>query len=167
MIKRLHLYYDMKLVTFWIDRIRNLVIQFPVFVQPYTQQPLIIYQLETVPVPIVDTNTKANSYTEHKIKKPYIALNTETYKNIQHQELATCKRIGYEFYCEELFVVRHKSIHSCKSTIYFNLDTEIIKWKCDFIFYYNKSDMTPTVLDSGNEIILANWPNDKTYYMYY
>ena len=33
-IKRLHLYYDMKLVTFRIDRKRNLIIQFPVFVQP-------------------------------------------------------------------------------------------------------------------------------------
>ena len=53
-IKRLQLYYNMKLVTFGIDRNRNLIIQFPVYVQPYTQQPLILYQLETVPVPIVD-----------------------------------------------------------------------------------------------------------------
>ena len=81
-IKRLHLYYDMKLVTFGIDRKRNLIIQFPVFVQPYTQQPLILYQLETLPVPIVDKNTKANSYTELKVKKLYITLNTETYINI-------------------------------------------------------------------------------------
>ena len=44
----------MKLVTFRIDRKRNLIIQFPVFIQPYTQQPLILYQLETVPVPIAD-----------------------------------------------------------------------------------------------------------------
>ena len=129
--------------------------------QPYTQQPLTLYQLETVPVPIIDRNTKANSYTEILLKKPYIALNSETYINIHHQELGTCKRIGYEFYCEELFVVRHKSIHSCKIAIYFNLDTDIIKKKCDFIFYYNKSDITPTVLDGGNEIILANWPNYK------
>ena len=42
-LKRLHLYYDMKLVTFVIDRDRNLIIQFPVFMQPYTQQPLILY----------------------------------------------------------------------------------------------------------------------------
>ena len=62
MIKRLHLYYDMKLVTFRIDKKRNLIIQFPIFVQPYTQQPLILYQIETVPVPIVDKNTKANLY---------------------------------------------------------------------------------------------------------
>ena len=36
---RFHVYYDMKLVTFGIDKERNLIIQFPVFIQPYTQQP--------------------------------------------------------------------------------------------------------------------------------
>ena len=29
------------------------------------------------------------------------------------------------------------------------------------MFYYNKTDITLTVLDGGNEIILANWPNNK------
>ena len=80
-----------------------------------------------MPVPIVGKNTKANSYTEILVKKPYIALNSETYTNICQQELATCKRIGYEFYCKELFVVRHKSIYSCESAIYFDLDIDIIK----------------------------------------
>ena len=35
-LTRLYLYYDMKLVTFGIDNHRNLIVQFPVFVQPYT-----------------------------------------------------------------------------------------------------------------------------------
>ena len=48
------------------------------------------------------------------------------YINIRQQELVTCKKIGYEFYCEDLFVVRHKSRYSCKSAIYFDLDKEII-----------------------------------------
>ena len=43
----------------------------------------------------------------------------------------------------------------------FYLNPEIIKENCKFDFYYNKTDTTPTVLDGGNEIILANWPNDK------
>ena len=34
-LDRLHLYYDMPLVTFGIDSDTNLVIQFPVFIQPY------------------------------------------------------------------------------------------------------------------------------------
>ena len=45
--------------------------------------------------------------------------------------------------------------------IYLNLDAEAIKENCKFKFYYNKTDITLTVLDGGNEIILANWPNDK------
>ena len=93
----------MQLVTFGIDRDRNLIIQFPVFIQPYTQQPLILYQLETVPVPILDQNDKAQSYMLLQIKKPYIPLNSENYISLRQQELRTCKRIGYEFYCEEFF----------------------------------------------------------------
>ena len=82
----------MQLVTFGIDKDSNLIIQFPVFVQPYTQQPLILYQLEIVQVPILDQNDKAQSYTYLQIKKQYIALNTETYISLRQQELRTCKR---------------------------------------------------------------------------
>ena len=58
-------------------------------------------------------------------------------------------------------MVKPKSKYSCKSAIYFDLDPEIIKENCKFTFCYNKTDITPTLLDIGNEIILANWPNDK------
>ena len=67
-IDRLHLHYDMQLVTFGMDKDKNLIIQFPVFIQPYTQQPLIMYQLETVPVPIIDQNTQAQSYTDLQVE---------------------------------------------------------------------------------------------------
>ena len=112
-LDRLHLYYDMQLVTFRIDKDMNLVIQFPVFIKSYTQKPLILYQLETVPVPILDTNTVTQSYTHLKVKKPYLALNSETYISLTHQEWRSCKKICNEFYCEELFVVKHKSSYSC------------------------------------------------------
>ena len=78
-LTRLSLYYDMKLVTFGIDNQRNLIVQFPVFVQLYTQKRLIMYQIETVLVPILDENEQVHSYTEIKIEKLYIALNKETY----------------------------------------------------------------------------------------
>ena len=58
-------------------------------------------------------------------------------------------------------MVKHKSKYSCKSAIYFDLDPDIIKENCKFTFYYNKTDIIPTVLDGGNEIILVNWTNDK------
>ena len=144
-IDRLHLYYDMKLVTFGINKERNLVIQFPVFIKPYTHQPLILYQIETVPVPIIDQDTQAHSYTHLQINKPYIALNSKTYITIRQQELTTCKRIGYEFYSEELFVVKHKSKYSCESMVYFNLNSETIKENCRFNLCYSKTDITPNV----------------------
>ena len=53
-IDRLHLYYNMQLVTFGVDKYKNLTVQFLIFIQPYTQQPLALYQLETVPVPVID-----------------------------------------------------------------------------------------------------------------
>ena len=72
---------------FGIDREMNLLIHFPVFIQPYIQKPLILYQLETVPVPILDTNTEAQSYTHIHVNKPYVALNSETYIALTQQEL--------------------------------------------------------------------------------
>ena len=65
-----------------------------------------------------------------KVKKPYLALNSETYISLTNQELRSCKKIkkiSNKFYCEELFVVKHKSSYTCESTIYFNLTIDIIK----------------------------------------
>ena len=86
-IDRLHLYYNMQLVTFGINKDKNLIVQFPVFIQPYTQQPLILYQLETVPVQITHQSTQVQSYTHLQAEKPYIALNSETYISIRLQDL--------------------------------------------------------------------------------
>ena len=77
--------------------------------------------METVPVPIIDENEQVQSYTYLQVRKPYIVLNSETYISLRMQELETCKKIGYEFYCEELFVVRHKTQHNCEGAIYLDL----------------------------------------------
>ena len=86
-------------------------------------------------------------------------MNKETYITLHSQELKMCKRIGYEYYCEELFVIKSKTRYSCTSTIYFNLESDVIRANCEFQYYYNKTDIKPTVLDGGFQIILANWPN--------
>ena len=80
----------MKLVTFGIDEQRNLIIQFPVFVHLHNQQHLMLYQLETVPVPTMDKNEKAQSYTYLQVRRPDIVLNSETYISLRIQELETC-----------------------------------------------------------------------------
>ena len=115
----------MQLVTFAIDSNTNLIIQFPVFKQSYMQQPLILYHIEIVPVPVIDQNTQAHSYVHLQVNRPYITLNSEAYIIIRQQELRPCKRIGYEFYCEELFIVKHKSKYSSQSAISKNYKREL------------------------------------------
>ena len=160
-LKGMYKYYDMKLVMFDIDQDRNLIIQFPVFIQPYTQKPLTLYQIETIPALILDMNKKANSNTWTRIDKPYIALNLDTYISIRSEEIRTCKRIGYEYYCEELFVVKSKSKYSCASTLYFELEKLTIKENCIFDYYFSTTDVIPSILDGGYEIVLANWSSFK------
>ena len=87
-----------------------------------------------VPVPIIGHNIQAHPCPHLQVDRPCIALNSEKYITIRQQELRTCKRISYEFYCKELFVVKHKSKYSCKIAIYFDLDPEIIKETCKFDF---------------------------------
>ena len=129
--------------------------------QPYTQKPLTLYQIETIPVLILDMNKNADSYTWIRIDKPYIALNPDTYISIRMEELRTCKKIGYKYYCEELFVVKSKAKYSCASALYFQFDKQTIKENCIFDYYYNKTDVKPSILDGGFEIVLVNWPSFK------
>ena len=49
--------------------------------------------------------------------------------------------------------------YSCASAINFNLESDVIKADCEFRYYYNKTDIKPTIPDGGFQIILANWPN--------
>ena len=57
-------------------------------------------------------------------------------------------------------MVKSKHRFSCASTVYFNLNHEI-KQNCNFDYHFNKTDITPSVLDGGQQIILANWPSYK------
>ena len=111
-------------------------------------------------MPILDSGNTVQSYTQLKVEKPYIALNDKTYITICPQELSNCKKIGYEYFCEELFVVKSKHQYSCASAVYFNSNCDI-KENCDFYYYHNKTNITPSILDGGKQIILANWPNYK------
>ena len=48
-------YYNMRLATFGIDDEDRLVVCFPIFVKDFSREAYTLYQIETVPVPIVDT----------------------------------------------------------------------------------------------------------------
>ena len=45
--------------------------------------------------------------------------------------------------------------------MYFKFDRQTIKENCIFDYYYHKTDVKPSILDGGYEIVLANWPSFK------
>ena len=153
-------YYDMPLVTFGRDEADRLVVCFPIYIREYHKLPLRLYQIETVKVPIEDENKAADSYSEVRISKPYIAANPNRYIQLVQAELRMCKSIRNTYYCEELFLTKHSTHRSCESCLFYNRTHDEIMANCDFDYYYNISVM-PSVLDGGNEIVLANFKDRK------
>ena len=120
--KHISHYRDVKLVTFAVDQwTHSLIVTFPAFIKNYKQPPLSLYEVETVPVPILDKNTKADSYSQVRIEKSYIAVRTDYYIQLRISELLMCKNNRHIYYCE------HKSRHSCVSAIFYNLGPTTIK----------------------------------------
>ena len=153
-------YYDMRLVTFGIDEDDRLVVCFPIFVKDFSRKSMTLYQIETVPVPILDTNEEANSYSQAVINKPYVATNNDYYIQLEIEKLFMCKQIKHIYFCEELFLVKHKTKHSCESALFYNLESAFVKQNCQFKYFYNTT-VIPSVLDGGSEIVLANMLNEK------
>ena len=86
----------------------SLILAFPAFIKNFKQLPLSLFEIKMVPVPIVDKNKLANSYSQVVIQKDYIAAGVDYYIQLRLTELIMCKNIRYIYYCEELFVVKHK-----------------------------------------------------------
>ena len=153
-------YYDMRMVTFGRDDQGRLIVCFPIFIKEYKKEAMTLYQIETVKVPIIDQNKEADSYSEVMISKPYIASNKDYYIQLVVPELVMCKKIRHIYYCEELFLVKHKTKHSCESAIFYNLPKEAVQSNCQFRYDYNIT-VPPSVLDGGSQVVLANMLKDK------
>ena len=158
--KHISHYRDMKMVIFAVDQqTHSLIVTFQAFIKNYKQPPLSLYEVETVPVPIIDKNVKANSYSQVSIEKRYIAAVTDYYIQLRISELLMCKR--HLYYCEELFVIKHKSRHGCVIAIFYNLGPKTITQNCKFDYYYNTA-VPPMILDEGRDVLPANFHGPRS-----
>ena len=86
----------MKMVAFAVDQqAHSLIVTFPAFIKNYKQPPLSLYEVETAPVPILDKNVKADSYSWVRIEKRYIAAGTDDYIQLRISEFLMCKSIRH------------------------------------------------------------------------
>ena len=110
---------------------------------------------------MLDKNVKANSYSQVRIEKSYIAAGTDYYLQLRISELLMCKSIRHIYYCEELFVIKYKSRHSCVSATFYNLGPATITKNCKFDYFYNTT-VPPVILDGGRDVLLANFHGPRS-----
>ena len=56
-----------------------------------------------------------------KFRNPTLQLGSEYYIELRMTEMIMCKSIRFTYYCEELFVVKHKSAYGCVSAIFYDM----------------------------------------------
>ena len=88
-------------------------------------------------------------------------VGTEYYIELRMTEMIMCRSIRFTYYCEELFVVKHKSAHGCSSTIFYDMGAERVTEVCEFKYMYNAT-VAPTILDGGKELLLANFHSPRS-----
>ena len=76
-----------------------MIVTFSVFIKDFKQLSLSLFEIETVPVPISDKKRQADSYSQVRIHKSYIAAGMDYYIQIRMTEMLMCKSIGYIYYC--------------------------------------------------------------------
>ena len=72
-----------------------------------------------------------------------------------------CKSTRDIYYCEELFVIKHKNRRSCVSAIFYNLGPATITKNCKFDYYYNTT-VPQVILDGARDVLLANFHGPRS-----
>ena len=137
----------MKCVIFGVDNC-SLVIILPVLIKAFNTDSLLLNEIETVPVPIDDLNEAVISYSTAMISKPYMAINNDYYIQLHIQELHMCKHRNNEYFCKNLFLIKHESIHSCEHAIFFELPKSAIEYNYIFKYEFNTT-VTPSIQGGG------------------
>ena len=161
-ITEVHDYYNILVSSFdYMDGILGVFV--PLFIRPSLQEPVYIYNVRTIPVPyhinadMVDETENENAYTHIIPDTEMVAMNRDTYINVDQSELKQCIKFSVMYFCEQTFLMKHTSEHTCETAIYHEQNPDIIKDKCN-IQYYPELNPTPQILDAGKHILLGNIP---------
>ena len=137
----------------------QLLVNVPILLRLATQKPLNLYSIDTVPMPF-DTETldgRNNEYTFINNSYPYMALNEHNYIPLTETQLRMCDKMGPTYYCQNSYVLRQRTQHTCESVIYYKMDAKTITKHCQAKFAANV-EFTPKVLGAGETMVLFNLP---------
>ena len=161
-ITEVHDYYNIPVSSFdYVDGILGVFV--PLFIRPNLQEPMYVYNVKTIPVPyhisaeMVDEKENENAYTQIIPDTEMVAMNRDTYNNVDQSELKQCIKFSVMYFCEQTFLMKYTSEHACEAAMYHEQSSDLIKDKCN-IQYYPELNPTPQILDAGKHILLGNIP---------
>ena len=140
-----------------------LIVYVPLYVKPSLQEPLNLFQVESIPVPyhlnpeMITVDENVNAYTYVPLTSNLLGMSTDTYIAIDEKQLANCVKFRQIHLCAKTFLIKHHSEHTCESAIYHRVDISIIKEKCN-IQYFPNLNPDPAILDAEDYFILGNLP---------
>ena len=149
-------YYGISLASF-ANTIDDLLLQLPILNKLKVQVPMLLFSIETVPVPL-DAETyigDEREYTQIIPETEYIALTDNNYVPLTQAQISLCAKIGYTYYCEYAHLLKKHTEHTCMSTIYYNQKSKIKAHRCKTIVTFDNIPKSK-ILHASNILILLN-----------
>ena len=155
----LYHYYETHSVSF-TNTDEHLIIQIPIFFINNKQSPMDLYKLHTVHVPL-DKDTydgHEHKYTRLDLKQNHLAISKEEYINLTQHQLNSCLKLHTDYLCPNLRITASTQVLSCAAAVFQSKPNDnLIHDLCD-ITYYEYISPPPAVLETQDEILLANLP---------
>ena len=88
-ITEVHDHYNIPVSSFnYVDGILGVFV--PLFIRPNLQEPMYVYNVKTIPVPYHISSENENAYTQIIPDTETVAMNRDTYINVDQSELKQC-----------------------------------------------------------------------------
>ena len=110
-IDEVHQYYNLPLISFDYQE-GILGIQIPSFIKPRLEEPLVLFNIKSIPVPfhvheaLVDENESKYTYTQVPTTTEILAMSSDTNINLDHKVLSQCIKFSILYFCEQLFLMK-------------------------------------------------------------
>lgn len=156
----LYHYYETHSVSF-TNTDEFLIMQIPIFFINKKQLPLDLYRLHTVHVPL-DKDTydgKEHKYTKVDLSHSHLAISDQEYMDLTQHELDSCIKLHMDYLCPNLRLTASTKVLSCAAALFqVNPQDEVVRELCSFT-YYEHIQPPPKILETQDEILLANLPS--------
>ena len=149
-------YYGNSLISF-TNTIDDLLLQLPILIKLKVQVPMLLFSIETVPVPL-DAETyigEKREYTQIIPETELIALTENNYIPLTQAQILLCAKIGYMYYCEYAHLLKKCMEHTCMSAIYYDQGNDIKAKQCKTIVTFDTVQESK-ILDAGDLLSLSN-----------